>query len=545
MLPTRATYILVALLLTPLGVLAEDTAAPAASGADQQQTKSPRFNIWEIQVSGNTLLDRTIIEKTVYPFLGEQKSIADVDAASVALQEAYKDAGYHTVVIDIPQQDVSNGVVTLAVVEGKIDRLRITGSRYFSLEDIREGVPGLAKGEVPNLPEVQEQLQDLNAENADRSVTPIFRAGRTPGTVEVELRVKDELPVHAGIEVNGRNSANTSRTRLVGDLRYDNLWQKSHSLSLMFQTAPEETDEVRVFSATYVLPVGSGSDRLALYGISSESDSAVASANALAVLGSGEIVGARWIRPLEGLDNYYHSLTLGADYKDFEEDVVLIGADSALTPIDYVKMMLQYGGNVRGDASVTRLQGGMHFAPRGLGSSDTEFNLKRQFAKQSFAYLVGKLEHEYLFDNEFSVRGTLNAQYAGKPLISNEQFSAGGATSVRGYHESEILGDDGIRLSLELQTPRYDLPESWPLDRLYGLTFIEGAYTWLYDIESTVVPGTYSGVEEKIYGVGVGLRMTDPKEHFRAALDLAWPLESTTNIDKDDLRLHFLLRAGF
>ncbi len=54
----------------------------------------------------------------------------------------------------------------------------------------------------------------------------------------------------------------------------------------------------------------------------------------------------------------------------------------------------------------------------------------------------------------WSLVGTLDGQIASGPLISNEQFSAGGADSVRGYLEAERPGDDAVRGSLELRTPQ-------------------------------------------------------------------------------------------
>lgn len=48
-----------------------------------------------------------------------------------------------------------------------------------------------------------------------------------------------------------------------------------------------------------------------------------------------------------------------------------------------------------------------------------------------------------------------NGQWASEPLISNEQFGGGGVGSVRGYHEGEVFGDTGWRISLEQQTPPY------------------------------------------------------------------------------------------
>ena len=96
------------------------------------------------------------------------------------------------------------------------------------------------------MPAVQEQVAKLSQQSADRSLTPIFRAGSTPGQMEVEIRVKDELPLHGGsLELNGRNTENTTRSRLIASLRYDNLWQAFHSASLQYQVSPENTTRWR------------------------------------------------------------------------------------------------------------------------------------------------------------------------------------------------------------------------------------------------------------------------------------------------------------
>ena len=77
-------------------------------------------------------------------------------------------------------------MVFLSVVEGEVERLKVTGSRYFSLGRIKSKVPALAKGEVPYLPEVQQQLADVNRLSPDRTITPVLRPGKTPGKLEVE-----------------------------------------------------------------------------------------------------------------------------------------------------------------------------------------------------------------------------------------------------------------------------------------------------------------------------------------------------------------------
>jgi len=64
------------------------------------------------------------------------------------------------------------------------------------------------------------------------------------------------------------------------------------------------------------------------------------------------------------------------------------------------------------------------------------------------------LSRDFIFHTTGHCRFTLG-QVASEPLISNEQFGAGGVNSVRGYREGEVFGDDGWRASIEQKTPAY------------------------------------------------------------------------------------------
>ena len=108
-----------------------------------------RFDIFEFQVEGNSVLPALTIEETVYPFLGEMKSFKEVEGARAALEKAYHDAGYLSVLVDIPEQDVKAATVRLNVVEAQVERLKVTGSRYYSLGYIKSKTPDLAEGSVP------------------------------------------------------------------------------------------------------------------------------------------------------------------------------------------------------------------------------------------------------------------------------------------------------------------------------------------------------------------------------------------------------------
>lgn len=498
-----------------------------------------RFDLFEIRVEGNTVLPAVSIEKAVYPHLGENKNIQDVEAARTALEKVYHDGGYLTVFVDIPEQQVQAGVVRLRVTEGRVERLRVIGSRYFSLGRIREKTPDLAEGSVPYFPEVQKQLASVNR-GGDRRVTPVLRPGKSPGKVEVDLKVDDRLPLHGNVELNDRYSANTTRTRLNANLRYDNLWQREHSLSLGVQTAPQDPAESTVFSATYVWPMDNG-NYLAAYGVISESDVAVV--GDVNVIGNGRIAGLRYIVPLRARPGYFHSLTLGVDYKDFDETVTLLGTDSNSTPISYLPFSLGYEGTAQGARSLTQFSTTLNFSLRGLADDEVEclpgafmneFACKRYLGNANYAFLRLDLKHTHQIGGGWSLFGRVAGQVASGPLISNEQFSAGGADTVRGYTESAASGDDGLVGGLELRTPSLAGRVSERLDELTLYAFAEGASLRIRE----PLPGQTGSYD--LLAAGLGLRFKG-WSGVSGGLDLAWPFEDAGQVKAGDGRVHFRL----
>ena len=54
------------------------------------------------------------------------------------------------------------------------------------------------------------------------------------------------------------------------------------------------------------------------------------------------------------------------------------------------------------------------------------------------------MSHTHELPEGFQLFGKMQGQVADQPLVSSEQFSVGGLDTVRGYLESEALGDNGI-----------------------------------------------------------------------------------------------------
>ncbi|MDD2658548.1 MAG: POTRA domain-containing protein [Methylococcales bacterium] len=524
---------------------AQEARQTAPEVEQQKDSKEPaRFDLWELRVKGNTLLEKRQLERTIYPFLGPKKSIDNVDSARSALENLYRAKGFQTVSVDIPEQDVKNGVVYLEVVEGKVSRLRVTDSRYFSQGRIKAGVPELAEGNVPNFPKMQKQLADLSGQSPDRKIQPVLRAGELPGTLEVDLKVQDKLPFHGRVEMNGRNTSSTTRLRLVSSLHYDNLWQKMHSASLMYQVSPEDNKQVDVWAGTYALPLFSTDMRLALYGVSSSSSAQVSASSGggpagTGVIGIGSIYGIRLVKPLPALENYFHSATLGVDYKDFKQNIRPLGSDTGIdTPVTYLPFLTQYSGTVRGKESMAAFELGLHFSVRGLGNNQQEFENKRYLAKSNYMYLSGDLKFQHDLPFGMSLDTHFSGQKADSPLISNEQFSLGGALSVRGYYETMALADDAVQGSLELYSPHLGSIDWDYINNLKFLAFIDAAQGWI----QSPLPGNARAYT--LSGAGFGMRFQLWKQ-ISGAFDLGVPLLSLATVHKGDPRLHFNIATEF
>ncbi len=199
----------------------------------------------------------------------------------------------------------------------KVGRLRVKNSRYFDIDRIKGSAPSLKEGAVPNFTDVTKDIVALN-QWPDRRVTPALRAGVTPGTVDVDLNVEDTAPIHANVEINDRQSPNTTATRLNATVHYDDLWQLGHSLSFSYQVAPERPSDAEVFSGSYLAHTDINWLSVLLYGV--KSDSNVATVGGTNIVGPGEIVGSRAVITLPSRDNFFHTLSVGARLQAFRPD---------------------------------------------------------------------------------------------------------------------------------------------------------------------------------------------------------------------------------
>lgn len=529
---------LVAAMMVPVSAQAQD-AAPVA--------EARRVDILRYRIEGNTVLPRVPVERAVMPYLGKQRALDDIESARAALEALYRKNGYEAVSVEIPQQDVRGGVVTIKVVELTVGELRVVNAKHFSPRSIEKRVPALAEGQTPNYNDVARELSLLNR-TADRTVTPTLRAGVAPDTVDVDLNVEDKLPLHGSIEINDRQSARTKRARVSGSLSYGDLWGLEHSVNVQGQFAPRAPDESWVVSASYVAPLQGTPFTLLAYGVHSRSD--VTAVGGINVLGSGDVVGLRALYNTNtgtGADQWFHQFTLGLDYKNFRENLIVFDEDdpdealAALTPIDYVPLTGQYSAVQRTERYDFSLSATLTAGIRSLSSGNIDFRRKRYNASPSWMHLRADADLLYRLGRDWQLGIKLAGQLSPSYLIANEQFAVGGLDSVRGYYESQELGDQGLSGQIQVTAPALSSKNLAFIDDMRLFSFLDGGAVWYR--------GTLDGQDgfSRIgsAGAGVTFRLFD-RVHSSTSLAVPFVHRSSVPTDiADAVRVQMRLWANF
>ncbi len=414
--------------------------------------ESGTIYIREYRVIGTKVLPRADVEEAVYSFLGPGRKPEDVEFARAALEKSYHDKGFQTVSVAIPEQRPTRGIIILQVTEAPIGRLRVQGSRYYNIDKLKARAPSLAEGNVPNFQEVQREMVALN-QNGGLQVTPSLRPGVIPGTFDVDLVVKDQMPLHGSVELNNRYSANTTPLRIDMSLSYSNLWQLGHTIGFGFQIAPMRPSDAIVFSGYYIAPIP-GVEWLSIMLQAIRQNSDVSTLGGSAVAGNGEIYGGRFLINLPGSGGFFHNASFGVDYKHFTQDLSF-GGELTGSPITYWPFSLNYNAGLVGKGYETEFAGGIVFSFRGLGSDEFEFDNRRYTADGNFFYFRGSVGHTQDLPWGFQAFAQLQGQASATALVDSEQFSLGGLNTVRGYLESAVLGDSAIAGTLELRSPSF------------------------------------------------------------------------------------------
>jgi hemolysin activation/secretion protein len=233
------------------------------------EPKTGTFEVRGYRIDGNTVLPPE--EFGMLSNYTGQIDFARLREGLGNLQLRYRELGFATVGITLPRQKLTNGIVRVKVIEGRLSKIVVEGNRYYSEDNVRRALPSLTTNVLLNTKWFQPELDQANL-NRDRQIYPVIGPGLEPGTTELELKVKDRLPLHGHIEINDKSSPGTPLLRLDTALQYNDLWQHDNQLGVDYNFSPQSykpagsADEfydeplLASYSAYYRIPLGFGSN---------------------------------------------------------------------------------------------------------------------------------------------------------------------------------------------------------------------------------------------------------------------------------------------
>ncbi len=530
-----------------------ETSGSAKKGtkpADDEKAESPaqRFDIDEYRVEGADALPQIEVEEAVYPFLGPNRTEADVEKARAALEKSYHDKGLQTVTVSVPPQNALRGFVVLKVAENKVGQIHVKGSRYFDVDKIKSISP-YQKGTLPNFKDTTKDSRTLN-QIADRRISPTFRAGVAPGTVDVDLNVEDTYPLHGSLELNNSFSPSTSSLRMAAMLRYDNLWQRGDSASVTYMEAPLRPQDSRLIAGSYVARTDLDWLNVQIHGFKVDAD--IATVGGANVIGPGHQIGTRAIITLPGLDGLFHTLSIGADYKSFGQLINLGAAGIAISaPVEYVPVVASYSASFTGEGRQTVFDATLTSGLRGIGSETDVFDNRRFKATPNFVHARLDVSHTQDGPGGMQLFVKLQGQAADQPLVTSEQYSIGGLDTVRGYAEAEVLGDYGFAGTVEVRTPdlspfleqKLQNPLGEPIkfnafDEWRFFAFADGGRTRILE----PLPEQQSQFDLASYGIGTRMKLL---KYLNGMLLVGVPLISQQQTTAHDPHVKFRVWGEF
>ena len=179
-----------------------------------------RFPINRVQVDGNTILPPADVDRAVGRAVGPQQAYGDIQRALEALELAYRKAGYSAVLVRLPEQELTEGVVKITVSESTVGRVTVVGNKYFDEANIRSSLRNLQVGRTPNLRAMSEAIQLAN-DNPAKQVEVTLASSTVENQVDAKITVFDSNPVRTTLTLDNTGTPATGKLRTgVGRLHH-------------------------------------------------------------------------------------------------------------------------------------------------------------------------------------------------------------------------------------------------------------------------------------------------------------------------------------
>ena len=447
----------------------ERGAAPLAG-----QAAGAKVHVAALHVTGQTLFaEGTLIAAT--GFTPGELDLGDMRRLAAKIAAYYNERGYFLAQAYIPEQQLADGVVTIAVVEGRYGAIDLHNRSTLNGNVAAEILEGLNSGEPVAIAPLERRLL-LLSDVPGVVVKSTLAPGASVGTSDLIVDVAPGRSISGDVEGDNSGNRYTGAWRLGGTVNFNNPTGHGDVASLRLLTSFSGLYYGR---ASYQTLFGSTTVGVAFahidYSLGKEFDS-------LHAKGTADVLSLYTSYPLIRSRNANLYAVADVDLKRFHDE---IGATSTDARRRAAVLILGVNGDEHD------LIGGGGWTVYSLSGSAGELDIRSPIERALDALTArsdggyGKLQASVArvqtIAGPLSLYGAIRGQIAFNNLDSSEKMELGGAYGVRAYPEGEAYGDEGYLATVEARLTLPKLSASMP-GRLQLVGFVDvGAVSFAHD----------------------------------------------------------------
>lgn len=194
------------------------------------------FLLKSIKVEGNTLVSTAAIEALLTPWLGKELGLAQLQQAVAQVSALYREQGWLAQAV-LPDQDVSEGAVTILVIEGRL------GQVIVQMQDDQRQLGDLVRRRIEALVKHRMQVgQPIQFDDMDWallvagdlpgvSLAGSLQAGQLPGTSDLLVKVDPAALLFGQLSTDNMGSRSTGVERVNAQLQINSPWGTGEQFS--------------------------------------------------------------------------------------------------------------------------------------------------------------------------------------------------------------------------------------------------------------------------------------------------------------------------
>ncbi len=479
---------------------------PSSGGSGVPAAPGVSFVLTGVTFDNSSFLSADEIQAIVQPYVGKTATFDDLAAIVAKVNALYRAKGQVTARAILPPQKIRNGVVHIALVEGKLGKVDVVGAKHMSEDYVRDRI-AVPPGAVIDVKALTDDVVYFNRTD-DAQVRALLKPGSAFGQTDVELDLTEPPPDAIQIFVDNQGVDSTGKEEAGLYYKHTNLFFDGDRTSVYGTVSRGGVDG----TVSYGAPFDASGDRVDASYERNHIDIINGQFNGLAIHGSGETANAGVTMPLVASRQWLITAEFAEAY----------GTSRTVQTSGVVSDTATY--REIGTLSITYIDPDLLAAlnPSFAYAESHNAILKKD---EDISLFTGQGTAIVPFAQTWSIHLSTAWQYSPQSLLPPDLlFQIGGPTSVRGYPSGTYAGDSGYYGNAELHHEFTDISKGLDMFVFYDAGMVFSTSPARRSLDAMGVGGSYSlnSAVTMSASVGIPLMRANPgQDGYQFYLQLA------------------------